>query len=156
MENIRDIEEEILDQLASSCECDIIDDLISNGTLLCHPYFSSFLTYRAFIKGNMALPTMTLISYIEEWLKAGAELQVNGKLLQAQIGCPVAISSVNEVECAFFKPSETQTDTLFVISISVSMACLLTVLIIVSITKIATAIYKLKLRRASIKESSNE
>ncbi len=153
---MRDIEDEILDQLASSCECDIIDDLISNGTLLCHPYFSSFLTYRAFIKGNMALPTMTLISYIEEWLKAGAELQVNGKLLHAQIGCPVAISSVNEVECASYEPSVTQTNTV-VISISVSMACLLAVLIIVSITIVAAAIYMLKRRkRASIKESFNK
>ncbi len=105
----------------------------------------------------MALPTRKLISYIEEWLKAGAELQVNGKLLHAQIGCPVAISSVNEVECVSFKPSETQTNTLFLISISVSMACLLAVLIIVSITIVAAAIYKLKHRkRASIKQSFNK
>ena len=104
----------------------------------------------------MALPTMTLISYIEEWLKAGAELQVNGKLLHAQIGCPVAISSVNEVECASYEPSVTQTNTV-VISISVSMACLLAVLIIVSITIVAAAIYMLKRRkRASIKESFNK
>ena len=115
---------------------------------------------------------MTLISYIEEWLKAGAELQVNGKLLHAQIGCPVAISSVNEVECASYEPttpysSETSTNilfdvttssnTLFVITISVSMACLLTVLIIMSITIVAAAIYKLKRRkRASIKQSFNK
>jgi len=150
---IRDIDEELLNRWMANCECDILDDFISNGTLLCFPSSPSFITYRAFVQGNMAVPTMTLVSYIEEWLKAGAEIHVNGQLFPVQFGCPIVISSVNEIECDPYNKTivETSKNRLFIIYISVSIACLLTAIaIIVSITVAA------KLNRKPQKTTSKE
>ena len=55
------------------------------------------------------MPTLVLISYLEEWLAVDAVLNVTNKPLHAQSYCPLAISSVDEPECNLVSGSTTWT-----------------------------------------------
>ena len=72
------------------CQCDIkIDDVVSNGELLCSDEESQLITYQARVHGTEKIAAHEIISYIEQWLSSDMSLNIAGQQLQVLSFCSV-------------------------------------------------------------------
>ena len=89
-----------MDQLTASCsDCGITSDIIDRRSFSCNPESPTYVTYRARLEGTSETDSGSLISLIEDWMRGGASIIVNGVRLTVDSECSVAISSLSEGEC---------------------------------------------------------
>ena len=98
---LQDITNEVVEQMIASCAiCGIIDDVITEPTFACFPESPNYVTYRATLKGTSDTASVSLISFIEDWVSGRPSIIVTGVLLSVDSDCSVAISSLSEEECS--------------------------------------------------------
>ena len=71
-----------MDQLTASCsDCGITSDIIDRQSFSCYPESPTYVTYRARLEGASETDSGSLISLIEDWVRGGASIIVNGVLM---------------------------------------------------------------------------
>ena len=86
--------------MTASCnDCGITSGIIDTQSFSCNPESPTYVTYHARLEGTSETDSGTLISLIEDWVRGGASIVVNGVRLTVDSDCSVAISSLNEGEC---------------------------------------------------------
>ena len=104
-EKFVDIQNAVLEQILASCsECS--DITIDRQSFACYPESPTYVTYRARLEGTSEMDSGSLISLIEEWVRAGVSIIVNGVLMKVDSKCSVAISSLSEGECSPSTPTQ--------------------------------------------------
>ena len=139
-----------MDQLtASRSDCDITSDIIDRQSFSCYPESRTYVTYRARLEGTSETDSGSLISLIEDWVRGGASIIVNGVLMTVDSECSVAISSLSERECDTTSSTSSQSSSDNVAIIGGTVAAVVIVLIVAIAFVIVVALV-LKNRRRNV------
>ena len=145
-----------MDELTDSCsDCGITSDIIDRQSFSCNPESPTHVTYRATLEGTSETDSGSLISLIEDWVRGGASIVVNGVLMTVDSECSVAISSLSEGEC------DTTTSSTSTQSSSNNAAIIggtvpVVIVLIVAIALVIIVILVLKTRRGDLSIKKDE
>ena len=79
---LEDITSAVVDQLTDSCtDCGITSDIIDRQSFSCYPESPTYVTYRARLEGTSETDSGSLISLMEDLVRGGASIIVNGVLM---------------------------------------------------------------------------
>ena len=144
-----------MDQLTASCsDCGITSDIIDTQSFACYPESPTYVTYRARLEGTSESDSGSLISLIEDWVRGGASIIVNGVLMTVDSECSVAISSLNEGECDTTSSTSSQSSSDNVAIIGGTVAAVVIVLIVaIAFVIVVALVLKNRRRNVSIKKA---
>ena len=144
-----------MDQLTPSCsDCGITSDIIDTQSFACYPESPTYVTYRARLEGTSESDSGSLISLIEDWVRGGASIIVNGVLMTVDSECSVAISSLNEGECDTTSSTSSQSSSDNVAIIGGTVAAVVIVLIVaIAFVIVVALVLKNRRRNVSIKKA---
>ena len=94
-----DIVHQVLNQLSSTCHCEITTKILNEGSFACFKDSEKTVTYRAKLSGTSSLSTAFLLSLLEDWVSSGPVVKVGGVLMRVDPQYQVPISSLSEEEC---------------------------------------------------------
>ena len=97
---IDDITSALKEELQRSCVCSITkNDIAHEPLLVCSDTLSHFVTYRSGLSGTSYIDSQMLISYIQDWVSNGPNVQVLSSLLKIDDECPVSITTYDDDLC---------------------------------------------------------
>ena len=145
-----------MDQLTDSCsDCGITSDIIDRQSFLCYPESPTYVTYRARLEGTSETDSGSLISLIEDWVRDGASIIVNGVLMTVDSECSVAISSLREGECdttTSSTSSQSSFDNVAIVGGTVAAVVIVLIVTIALVIIVALVLKKCR-RNVSIKKA---
>ena len=154
---MEDITSAVVKQLTASCsDCGITSDIISTQSFSCNPESPTYVTYRARLEGTSETDSGSFISLIEDWVRGGASIIVNGVRLTVDSECSVAISSLSEGECdttTSSTSSSSSSDNTAIIGGIVAVVIVLIVAIAVTVVIIVALVLKTRRGDLSIKKA---
>ena len=158
-----------MDQLTASCsDCGITSDIIDTRSFACYPESPTHVTYRARLEGTSETDSGSLISLIEDWVRGGPSIVVDGVLMTVDKKCSVAISSLNEGECLEIPPitdptattatssnanGSGSTNTAIIIGVTLTAVIVLSIVIAVTVVIIVALVLKTRRGDLSIKKA---
>ena len=139
-----------MDQLTASCsDCGITSDIIDTQSFSCNPESPTYVTYRARLEGTSETDSGPLISLIEDWVKGGPSIVVDGVRMTVDSECSVAISSLSEGECDTTTSSTSSSNNAAIIG-GIVAAVVIVLSIVIAITVVIIVALVLKTRRGDL------
>ena len=126
------------------CQCGFTQDQITKSAFQCFPDSPQAVTYRAVLHGTTSAFSAEIISHIEQWVSEGVTISIQNVLINIDTNCVIEITSNRDRECGVTKEStvvtviakEPSNSVGGIIGGMVSMVliCILTVVIIISVS----------------------
>ena len=143
-----------MDQLTPSCsDCGITSDIIDRQSFSCYPESPTYVTYRARLEGTSETDSSSLISLIEDWVRGGASIIVNGVLMTVDSECSVAISSLSERECDTTSSTSSSSSSDNVAIIGGTVAVVIVLIVAIAFVIVVALVLKNCRRNVSIKKA---
>lgn len=134
------LKDAMLEHLNSSCsECGITNNMIEIETFTCYPDSLSHIIYRGKVESISEITSVSLISYIDEWMSSGPNVSVAGVETVVDSECLVTNLSLSEADCLSASLDQTT-----ILSVSILGGVVAAVIFVVAILTVIVAVKKHK------------